>query len=96
MHSSTLSSYNRLAKVIKTTNRYMFNAIYVLDISIRLSNVFFPNYNSQYYLFLRLLDSIRDKGIDNSDILLNKGIHILLDVGAVQPVEFLIESGDAR
>lgn len=35
-------------------------------------------------------------GPDNSDILLNKGIHVLLDVGAVQPVEFLIESGDAR
>lgn len=35
-------------------------------------------------------------GPDNSDILLNKGIHVMLDVGAVQPVEFLIESGDAR
>ena len=33
---------------------------------------------------------------NNSDILLNKGIHVMLDVGAVQPVEFLIESGDAR
>ena len=33
---------------------------------------------------------------DNSDILLNKGIHVLLDVGSIQPVEFLIESGDAR
>ena len=35
-------------------------------------------------------------GPDNSDILLNKGIHVLLDVGAVQPIEFLIDSGDAR
>ncbi|MHA7734903.1 hypothetical protein [Nitrosopumilus sp. S6] len=35
-------------------------------------------------------------GPDNSDILLNKGIHILLDAGTIHPVEFLIESGDAR
>ena len=35
-------------------------------------------------------------GPDDSDILLNKGIHILLDVGSMYPVEFLIESGDAR
>ncbi len=33
---------------------------------------------------------------DDSDIFLNKGIHILLNVGAVQPVEFIIDSGDAR
>ena len=35
-------------------------------------------------------------GPDNSDILLNKGIHILLDVGSIYPIEFLLESGDAR
>lgn len=35
-------------------------------------------------------------GSDDSDILLNKGIHILLDVGSTHPVEFLLESGDAR
>jgi len=35
-------------------------------------------------------------GPNDSDILLNKGIHILLDTGGMQPVDFLIESGDAR
>ena len=32
----------------------------------------------------------------DSDILLNKGIHLLLDTGAPHLTEFLIESGDAR
>lgn len=35
-------------------------------------------------------------GSEDTDISLNKGIHLLLNVGAIQPVEFLIESGDAR
>ena len=35
-------------------------------------------------------------GSEDSDILLNKGIHILFNTGGVHPVEFLIESGDAR
>lgn len=35
-------------------------------------------------------------GVDDSDILLNKGIHISFDVGNPQLVEFLIDSGDAR
>jgi len=35
-------------------------------------------------------------GPDDSDILLNDGIHILLDTGGIHPVDFLIESGDAR
>lgn len=33
---------------------------------------------------------------DNSDIPLANGIHILLDLGSIHPVEFLIDSGDAR
>ena len=32
----------------------------------------------------------------NSDIPLANGIHILLDLGSIHPVEFLIDSGDAR
>ena len=35
-------------------------------------------------------------GPDDSDILLNKGIRVLLNVGLVQPIEFVLESGDAR
>ena len=35
-------------------------------------------------------------GSDDPDVSLNKGIRVLLNVGAPQPVEFLIESGDAR
>ena len=35
-------------------------------------------------------------GPDNSDIQLNKGIHILLDTGGIRTVDFLIVSGDAR
>lgn len=35
-------------------------------------------------------------GSDDSDILLNKGIHVSFDVGNIQLVEFLIDSGDAR
>ena len=35
-------------------------------------------------------------GLDDSDILLNKGIHVSFDVGSLQLVEFLIDSGDAR
>ena len=35
-------------------------------------------------------------GSNDPDISLNKGIRVLLNVGAPQPVEFLIESGDAR
>ena len=35
-------------------------------------------------------------GSDDSDIQLNKGIRILLNTGGIHPVEFLIESGDAR
>ncbi|AFS80945.1 hypothetical protein NKOR_05295 [Candidatus Nitrosopumilus koreensis AR1] len=35
-------------------------------------------------------------GSDDADITLNKGIHIFLNVGAIQPIEFFIESGDAR
>ncbi len=35
-------------------------------------------------------------GPDDSDIQLNKGIHILLDTGGIHTVDFLIVSGDAR
>ena len=35
-------------------------------------------------------------GLDDSDIQLNKGIHIRLDTGGIHPVNLLIESGDAR
>ena len=35
-------------------------------------------------------------GSDDSDILLNKGLHVSFDVGNPQLVEFLIDSGDAR
>ena len=35
-------------------------------------------------------------GSDDPDINLNKGIHVLLNTGGMQPVEFLINSGDAR
>jgi len=35
-------------------------------------------------------------GSEDSDILLYRGMQILLNTGAVQPVNFLIESGDAR
>jgi FlaG/FlaF family flagellin (archaellin) len=35
-------------------------------------------------------------GSEDQDILLNKGIRVLLNVGGMYPVEFLIESGNAR
>ncbi len=35
-------------------------------------------------------------GPDDSDILLNTGIRILLDTGGIQPIEFMLVSGDAR
>jgi len=35
-------------------------------------------------------------GSDDSDILLNKGIHVRLDVGGINSLAFLLESGDAR
>jgi hypothetical protein len=35
-------------------------------------------------------------GPDDQDILLNKGIRVFLNVGGMHPVEFLIESGNAR
>ena len=35
-------------------------------------------------------------GSDDSDIFLNKGIHVLLNVGKIQPVEFVIDSGAMR
>ncbi|HET9008537.1 MAG TPA: hypothetical protein VFN17_00225 [Nitrosarchaeum sp.] len=35
-------------------------------------------------------------GPEDQDILLNKGIRVLLNVGGMHPVEFLIESGNAR
>lgn len=35
-------------------------------------------------------------GPDDQDILLNKGIRVLLNIGSIYPVEFLIESGNAR
>ena len=35
-------------------------------------------------------------GSDDTDIDLNKSIRLLLNIGAPQPVEFIIESGDAR
>ncbi len=35
-------------------------------------------------------------GSDDSDIQINKGIHVLLNTGSVQSVEFLIESGNAQ
>lgn len=35
-------------------------------------------------------------GPDDQDILLNKGIRVLLNIGNANPVEFLIESGNAR
>ena len=33
---------------------------------------------------------------EDSDILLNKGLRILLDTGGIHPTEFFIETGDAR
>jgi hypothetical protein len=35
-------------------------------------------------------------GPDDQDILLNKGIRTFLNIGSLNPVEFLIESGNAR
>jgi len=35
-------------------------------------------------------------GPDDQDISLNKGIRVLLNIGSINPVEFLIESGNAR
>ena len=35
-------------------------------------------------------------GPDDQDISLSKGIRVLLNIGDVHPVEFLIESGNAR
>jgi len=35
-------------------------------------------------------------GSDDQDISLNKGIRVLLNIGSMNPVEFLIESGNAR
>jgi len=35
-------------------------------------------------------------GSDDSDILLNKGINVRLDVGGIHSIAFLLESGDAR
>ena len=35
-------------------------------------------------------------GPDDQDILLNKGIRVLLNIGDMHPAEFLIESGNAR
>ncbi len=35
-------------------------------------------------------------GSDDQDISLNKGIRVLLNIGGMNPVEFLIESGNAR
>ena len=35
-------------------------------------------------------------GPDDADIALNSGIGVLLNVGSVQPVEFLLESGSAQ
>ena len=46
--------------------------------------------NGQIVNILIKLDS------SSPDIQLNKGISVLLNTGAVHPVEFLIESGDAR
>lgn len=42
------------------------------------------------------VDILVKLGPDDSDILLNKGIQILLNTGGVQPYEFLLQSGDAR
>lgn len=42
------------------------------------------------------VDIVIKLGPDDSDILLNDGIRILLDIGTVQFVEFVVESGDAR
>ena len=41
------------------------------------------------YLLIKL-------GSSDSDIQLNKGIHVFLNTGGIHPIEFLIESGDAR
>jgi len=35
-------------------------------------------------------------GPDDQDILLNKGIQVMLNIGTMNPVEFLIESGNAQ
>jgi hypothetical protein len=35
-------------------------------------------------------------GSDDSDILLNKGIHVRLDAGGIHSIDFSLESGDAR
>jgi len=44
----------------------------------------------------RLVNILIKLGPDDSDIQLNKGIHILLNTGGIHPVDLLIESGDAR
>lgn len=35
-------------------------------------------------------------GSDDADIQINKGLRVLLNVGKIQPAEFVLESGDAR
>ena len=44
----------------------------------------------------QLVNILIKLGPDDSDIQLNKGIHILLNTGGIHPVDLLIESGDAR
>ncbi len=51
------------------------------------------NYQIQSGQIVNLLIKL---GPDDPDIPLNTGIRILLDTGGVQPVEFMLVSGDAR
>jgi len=51
------------------------------------------NYQIQSGQIVNLLIKL---GPDDSDIPLNAGIHILLDTGGIQPIEFMLVSGDAR
>jgi len=51
------------------------------------------NYQIQSGQIVNLLIKL---GPDDSDILLNTGIRILLDTGGIHPIEFMLVSGDAR
>jgi len=51
------------------------------------------NYQIQSGQIVNLLIKL---GSDDSDILLNTGIRVLLDAGGIKPIEFMLVSGDAR
>ena len=44
----------------------------------------------------KIINLLIKLGHDDSDIPLDRGIHVLLDTGGIHPVEFVIDSGDAR